>query len=238
MENLYNTGTLCLFYFIPLVFILVCYTMIINSIDSSSNKKQPKGPGMKEEQKRWVPRQVAKHFKVQKNVKEFEMKQIGKAENISNSETSNRLHNSHPQEVEVSGTLSVSLSFRDPSRDGSIKNNNKNRDKKSDQKDDGNKNEGKQENGDGTCPERVSKGKNKNGIEILDPKEGSDGEESVKLNKMARTKSTNRNKDSLSDQHSLHSDKRTALMARAKKRTLRMSIAIVVTFMICEYDHS
>lgn len=35
MENLYNTGTLCLFYFIPLVFIVVCYAMIIKNIGSS-----------------------------------------------------------------------------------------------------------------------------------------------------------------------------------------------------------
>ena len=35
LENLYNTGTLCLFYFIPLCFIVVCYAMIIKNIDSS-----------------------------------------------------------------------------------------------------------------------------------------------------------------------------------------------------------
>lgn len=39
----------------------------------------------------------------------------------------------------------------------------------------------------------------------------------------------------LASHQSLQSEKRAAIMARAKRKTLRMSIAIVATFCICEY---
>jgi hypothetical protein len=39
-----------------------------------------------------------------------------------------------------------------------------------------------------------------------------------------------------SEAFSLHSQNRRALMARAKRKTLRMSILIVVTFVVCEYQ--
>lgn len=43
LENTYNTGTLCLFYFLPLLFIIVCYAMIIKNIDSSNKSSNTTG---------------------------------------------------------------------------------------------------------------------------------------------------------------------------------------------------